>query len=184
MEFLEQRLVLATTLISDELLVNDFVPRYQADTGASTAVAASSDRMVIAFEGKGPTDSDGVHAKLYGSDGQELSTAFQVNTTRVGSQEQPVVGMASDGSFVVGWSGRGPGDKQGIFLRRFDRAAVPLTGEIRAHSPTGGAQQDPAIAVSAGGNFVVAWDGTGPGDFDGVFAIWFVSRGRAYCFAG
>ncbi|MCA9151442.1 MAG: cadherin repeat domain-containing protein, partial [Planctomycetales bacterium] len=177
MEFLEQRLVLATTLISDELLVNDFVPRYQADTGASTAVAASSDRMVIAFEGKGPTDSDGVHAKLYGSDGQELSTAFQVNTTRVGSQEQPVVGMASDGSFVVGWSGRGPGDKQGIFLRRFDRAAVPLTGEIRAHSPTGGAQQDPAIAVSAGGNFVVAWDGTGPGDFDGVFAQRFDSGG-------
>ena len=59
----------------------------------------------------------------------------------------------------------------GVVGRRFDASGVPEGGEFLVNSYTTGDQRGPAVAVGAGGNFVVAWTSFGQdGDSLGVFA--------------
>ncbi len=77
-----------------------------------------------------------------------------VNTTVAGSQDQPSVALDADGDFAVTWED-GTGPTRAIQLRRFTRAGAATTLEL----PMDGAadSQDPAVAMSATGDGVVAW---------------------------
>src|SRR3954453_8579340 len=105
-----------------------------------------------------------------------LGTEFQVNQTTALSQGEPAVAVDGDGDFVVAWQSNGNsslGPNQdpsgyGIYARRFDAAGTPLGGEFRVNSYTPNDQKDPAVAMDADGDFVVAWasvgeDGSGYG---------------------
>ncbi len=56
-----------------------------------------------------------------------------VNVTQGGVQQHASVAMEPDGDIVVVWSGRGPGDEQGIFARRYNETtdtAGPLATDL------------------------------------------------------
>lgn len=104
-------------------------------------------------------DNTGVYARLFSAAGVALGNEFLVNTdTTSGHQQNSTVTMADDGSFVVVWEGKGPGDKDGIFGQRFDAAGVALGGNFIINDDTGKAQHDAAVSVNDNGAFVVSWD--------------------------
>ncbi len=169
-EPLEDRLMLTITPSAEEFLISDFVHRRQATGENDSALAANENGdFVVAFSGKGPVDNSGVFARRFSSDGSALGDYFRVNSTIRETQSAAAVALADNGTFVVAWQGRGPGDQRGIFAQWFDRDSQPLGGEVLVNTTTGGSQENPSIALLGDGSAVIAWDGPGIGDHHGVF---------------
>jgi hypothetical protein len=107
-------------------------------------------------------------------------TGLLVNSTAAGLQDRPRVASDAAGDSVVVWESDGQdGDGLGIFAQRFNSAGVPQGNEFQVNTTTAGTQESPAVAMDASGNFVVAWDGNGPGDSQGIFAQRYSSTGVA-----
>jgi hypothetical protein len=114
----------------------------------------------------------GVAARRISAAGVPQGLDFFANTYTTGAQRGPSVGVAPDGSFLVAWGSQPhqDGSSEGVFARRFTAAGAPSGPEFRVNSYTTGAQSYPAVASRGPGHFMVAWSGTGPDDFAGVFA--------------
>ncbi len=119
-------------------------------------------------------DAYGIHSQRFDAAGQPLGGEFQVNSFTPSFQTYPAVAADSAGNFVAVWqsSGGQDGDASSIQAQRFDADGSPLGGEFQVNSYTTSRQAQPAIAMNAGGQFIVVWDsGTmavpGP-DGDGI----------------
>lgn len=134
-------------------------------------------RYVVAWSGRGAGDSSGVFLRRFDAQGRALGKEIRGNTTTAGTQQQPALAMLPGGGFVAAWSGRGPGDTSGIFVRRFDASGIPIGGEKLVNTTTAGTQQIPSVAVDGRGQFSVAWSGSGPGDSSGIFLQQFSANG-------
>lgn len=53
------------------------------------------------------TDGNAIYGQLYGSDGRQIGTEFQVNTITAGVQDWPAVSAGGEGKFVVAWYSAG-----------------------------------------------------------------------------
>jgi hypothetical protein len=102
----------------------------------------------------------------------------QANVTAGAAQAEPAVATAPDGRYVLAWSGNGPGDTDGVFMRLYAASGAPQTGEIRVNTTAANSQSAPAVAMDGAGNFVVVWSGNGTGDGTGVFARRFDAAGN------
>ena len=98
-----------------------------------------------------------------------------VNTTTQGDQIYPSVAMATNGSYMIAWSGFGnqPGQKDdsGVFYQRFDLSGKRIGSETRANlsdATNPRAQKIPSVGSDANGNVIIAWTGAGatPGTTD------------------
>jgi len=119
---------------------------------SSAAVGADDDgNFVVAWAGRGLGDKQGVFFQRFSSTGVAIGSETLVNETTGGKQSEPTIAVASDGSFVVAWSGVGTGDVSGIFLRRFDAAGTSLGGETLVNTNTADLQTEPAIAFDSTG---------------------------------
>jgi Cadherin-like/Bacterial cadherin-like domain len=99
-----------------------------------------------------------VFARIYNADGTPAGNAFQVNTTSAGTQESPDVAVNSgNGNFIIAWDGAGAVDSSGIYARSFQSDGTPLSGEVLINSNTSSTQNNPAVAINASGNAIVAW---------------------------
>jgi hypothetical protein len=116
-----------------------------------------------------------------GAFGQEthLGNEFQVNSHTSNAQFMVSVAAEADGDFVAAWiSIDQDGSGHGIFARRFSRAGIPLASEFQVNTHTMGYQTEPAAALDADGDFVVAWQSAGQdGSEYGIFARRFSSAG-------
>ncbi len=111
--------------------------------------------------------------------GDRLGPEFQVNTTTVGDQAGPAVAMDADGDFVVVWASYGQdGDGWGVFAQRYNASGEPQSGEFQVATTTAGNQRRGSVAMDADGDFVVTWDGRGPGDTLGIFARRYNAAGK------
>ncbi|HET6726167.1 MAG TPA: Ig-like domain-containing protein, partial [Gammaproteobacteria bacterium] len=123
----------------------------------------------------------GIFAQRYQADGTPEGGEFQVNTNIAVDQANSVVAMDADGGFVVIWvdAGGEDGNGYGVFGQRFDAAGAPADTEFQVNTATVGNQLDAAVAMGAGGNFIVSWtDMNGEdGDGDGVFAQRYLANG-------
>jgi hypothetical protein len=136
---------------------------------------------VVALDGAGNIVSvwqsfaqDGSSSGIFGRvavGGQFVGPEFQVNVQTLNDQTSPVVGAASNGDFVVLWSSSyQDGFGEAVIGRRYV-AGGAFGSEFAVNVFTFGDQTNPAIAMSAGGDFVAAWDSYGEdGDGRGVFA--------------
>lgn len=110
-----------------------------------------------------------IFARRYAADGTVLGSAFVVNQATAGKQNRPAVALDADGDFVVAWDGAGPsGDGQDIWMRRFAAGGAPRSGDVLVPRSSAGSQFEPAVAMDADGDFVVAWQGAVAGDSAGV----------------
>jgi hypothetical protein len=139
--------------------------------------------FVVAWKGPDParpSAGDEILARVFRPGGRPSGPEFVVNATSAGSQRHPVVAKGPGGRFVVAWESIGQdGDGAGIVARQFGPGGRPLGREIPVNSTTAGNQAVPALAVSRSGDFVVGWQGTGPGDWMGIFGQRFRPDGRA-----
>jgi cyclophilin family peptidyl-prolyl cis-trans isomerase len=176
LEWLEDRAMLATIAAGNEFLVNTAIYGGQqlAASAPSVAVNGAGD-FLVTYDGFGAGDRDGVFVRRYDANGAALGESILANITIAGHQHDATSALGANGDFVVVWSGRGPGDSNGIFARRF--SASGNSGEIAVNATTGGDQHSAAIAMAADGSFVVTWAGNGTGDSQGVFARRFAASG-------
>ena len=163
------------TAISGEIRVNQTIPSFQINPIVAKAADGS---FIVTWSGKGVGDPDvGVYARRYASNGVPLTGEFRVNTTTSGYQQQSDVTIGADGSFVITWSGEGPGDVKGIFFQRFNSAGNPVGPETRANTTVDGGQLLPSVGIDGANNFSIVWSGMGAGDMRGVFMQRFNATG-------
>ena len=174
-EALELRALLAADPIGEALLVSDSALGTRPTLVTSVdALVVGQQQSTIVFHGQslGASRLPGTDREIFFQQYEDnesagpLTTANQV--TR-GQQAGPRTAAAADGSFWIAWSGRGEGDREGIFARRFDADGAALGDQIRVNTTRGGAQTNPDVAVAADGSAIVVWQGVGDGDFDGIF---------------
>lgn len=124
----------------------------------SMAMDANGDWAVAWDSNGGDGSSYGVFAQRFNVDSDHIGPAIQVNTYTRGSQREPAIAMSADGAFVVVWSSDDQdGSSRGIYGQRFKPAGTPVGREFRVNQTTVGAQLEPAVAMDAKGDFVVAW---------------------------
>ena len=150
-----------------ESLVNTTTKRAQLHPAADASEVGG--QLVVVW-GSDDNGGRGVFGQRFDLDGQRLGGEFLVNATETGSQATPDVSVASDGSFVVVWSDNSS-DQNGwdVFGQRFAADGTPLSTTWRVNQTVSGNQRYPAIAHTANDGFVVTWEGSGPGDSNGVF---------------
>ena len=68
--------------------------------------------------------------------------------------DSSAVAIGSDLSSVAVFDGRGSGDREGIFVTRYDRDGQQLNDATLVNTTTHGRQGSPSVAADADGNFV------------------------------
>ena len=103
---------------------------------------------------------------------------FPINSTTVGNQGLPAIGMAASGEYVVVWQ-HGLGLGADVFGQRFDATGSPVGSEFAVNTFTTDRQILPAVAVDGTGKFVVVWEGQDDrdGHQHGIFARRYDSAG-------
>ncbi|MGF1581080.1 MAG: matrixin family metalloprotease [Gemmataceae bacterium] len=128
--------------------------------------------FVVVWESWGQDDNGNeIYAQRFADDGTKIDGEFQVNTETSSNQDDPAIGMDSNGNFMVTWESYGQdGDEEGIFAQQFSSGGERVGIELAVNTYTNNDQQDPAIALSDNGHAVLAWEGKGQGDSSGIFA--------------
>ena len=147
------------TPIGTELLVNSTTVNGQRDPAIASD---ASGNFVVAWYDYGFPSPDGdlfgVFAQRFDSSGAPLGGELQVNSTTAGYQFEPAVAMHSNGEFVVAWDSYfQDGDRDGIFVQRFDSSGVAVGAEMQVNTYTTGRQHSADVAMGSTGGFVVTW---------------------------
>jgi VCBS repeat-containing protein/predicted outer membrane repeat protein len=122
----------------------------------------------------------GVYARRFNADGQPLTGEFRINSVTSDNQQWASVAADSNGNFVVTWTSTNQdGTGQSIYARRYSAAGVALSGEFLVNTTATGIQKNSAVSMNAAGQFVIAWQGEGPGDSSGVFFRRYAANGTA-----
>jgi VCBS repeat-containing protein len=100
------------TALTNEFVVNTYRPSAQYNSSVSMA---QDGRFVIAWEGNGAEDNQGIYAQRYDTNANAVGSQIFVNSTEAGAQENPTVSMNSLGAFVVAWN-----DETSFRYQRFD----------------------------------------------------------------
>jgi hypothetical protein len=125
-------------------------------------------------------------ARRYDSAGLPQGNEFRASLSTSAPQFNPSVALDSEGAFVVAWSGRGAaGDLQGVHMRRFDSSGAAQGPDELVNTFTTGEQYYPSVAMTASGDFVIAWDsknqdGSGWGVYAQLFNAVGVKQGDEF----
>lgn len=93
---------------------------------------------------------------------EPLSGQFQINTTGGSAQQQPASATDSAGNFVVVWesysSAGNDSSARSVQAQRFNANGAMVGPEIQVNTSIANEQKSPAVAMNAGGSFVVVWE--------------------------
>ena len=102
-----------------------------------------------------------IKARIYDSDGKELSPEILVNNVTSQWQVGSDVTVLADGSFIVTWESydgtQGDDSGSAIQARIFSSDGQPTGSEFRINSFTNGLQDSANVTALANGGFVVTW---------------------------
>ncbi|MBN1394651.1 MAG: trypsin-like serine protease, partial [Pirellulales bacterium] len=152
------------------------VNTYTLDKQIDPAVAMDADGdFIVTWSSMGQDGGGyGVYVRRYSSaGGAKTANEVRVNQTTLNWQVTPDVGMADNGDYVVTWSSfqdkpdpNYPITDYGIYARMYYAngadykvAGGQTLGEFRINGTVEGNQVTPAVGVSGGGQFTVAWAG-------------------------
>jgi len=156
------------TAVAVEQRVNEYTDNDQQNPGV--AVDRTGGAMVV-WESYGQDGSgSGVFMRRVDPQGAPLGIETRVNIETQDAQYEPAISMSAAGSGVIAWSSLyQDGSGSGVYGRRFP-AEFPPGAEFRVNSTTSGDQNDPDVAVSEGGAFIVVWASFGQdGSSWGIF---------------
>jgi hypothetical protein len=140
-----------------EFRVNTYTTNNQLS--AAVAMDAGGNFVVVWNSYTEDGSSWGIFGQRYDAGGAPQGGEFQVNTYTTGVQRFPAVAMDAGGNFVVVWqSDTQDGSDYGIFGQRYDAGGAARGGEFRVSAYTTNNQRFPAVALTAGGAFVVVWE--------------------------
>ncbi|WP_419195274.1 DUF4347 domain-containing protein, partial [Novipirellula herctigrandis] len=150
-----------------EVLVNTSTASIQYD--AAISVNAHGD-FVITWD-----DPGGFHFRRFSNAGIPQGT--QTNVDSSVNAGNGSIALHDDGSFVAVW--RDGLTTKDVQARRYDNTGTPIGAEFTVNSTTANNQTAPSIDMDASGNFIITWEGEGPGDVDGIFGQKYDSNGAA-----
>ena len=172
-----QRFSSAGDRLGGELEVSRFT---QLDEQLPSVALGNDGRFVVVWES---LDRDGygygVLFARFSSAGIRTGVEFVVNEYTTYNQYRTDVDVDDDGDPVAVWNSvQQDGYGNGGFARRLSSSGVRRGVEFQVNSYTPSNQYRPHIAVSADGDFVVAWSsGLQDGSEEGIFANRFSSSG-------
>jgi phage tail sheath gpL-like len=165
-----QRYASDGTPLGPEFRINTYTTNVQ---NRPSVAADPAGNFVVVWHSQGQDGSNfGVFGQRFASSGVPLGPEFRVNTYTTGYQDFPSVATDAAGNFVVAWTSSGGygGVPSDLFGQRYASDGTPLGAEFLVNTFTTNAQNRPAVAAHAAGNFVVVWDSYGQdGSFTGVF---------------
>jgi len=128
----------------------------------SVAMDADGD-FVITWTSIGQDGSGhGVYAQRYNAAGTAQGAETKVNVTTTEAQFMPSVAMDADGDYVIAWTSYlQDGSDYGIYAQRYNAAGATQGGETQVNSTTPSSQDRPTVAMSADGDYVIAWSSLG-----------------------
>jgi hypothetical protein len=118
--------------------------------------------LATAWEGP-DTDGTGIYLREWTSALTPTSGEVAANTISAGLQAHPALGCDDSGNCILAWESSGQDSSAaGIYARRFDRTASPLTAaEFRVNTTTSGLVAAPAVVSFPSGDFFVSWESDG-----------------------
>ena len=140
-------------VLRDEFQINTFTQDEQAFVDAGVDAAGNLVVVWSSFDQDG--DAGGIFGRRFGADGFAIGDEFQVNTLTGGDQVLPAIAVNGDGSFVVTFGSQA--DEGGIHAQRFDTSGAKVGPELQVSQFGSRNQDDPEIARSSNGNYVVVW---------------------------
>jgi len=168
------------TPLTSAFLVNSNTTGNQGESEVS--INPATGEFVVVWQSDGQDGSSwGVYGQRFTADGTPVGGEFQVNTHTEGDQSNPMVAMDADGDFVVVWQSNGQdGSSWGVYGQRYASDGTPQGGEFQVNTYTSSEQREPAVAMDADGNFVVAWQSSGQdGSGWGIYAQHYAANGSA-----
>jgi hypothetical protein len=131
---------------------------------APRVVTTPSSEFVVVwidtYSNGGDVSGTSIQARWIEADGTPVDEPLQVNTTTIGDQIVPDLAVGDDRLVIVWQSESSNGTDQSgtsIQARLFDLNGSPLGEDFQVNSHTPLDQAHPAVAMGAGGSFVVAW---------------------------
>ena len=142
---------------------SDFqVNEYTTNDQDRPSIAWDGDGFIVVWTSRTADGSfDAVAARRLDASGLPEGSEFLVNSWTTDDQWRPVVVSDGEGGFTAAWTNADttPGDvDDGIDLRQFDAADVPLFADLQINTLTSGFQLRPSVARGPTGDFVVVWD--------------------------
>ncbi|WP_406694092.1 hypothetical protein V5E97_23895 [Singulisphaera sp. Ch08] len=157
-----QRFDSAGNRVGGEFRANGTTAGYQV---APAVDINDAGQFVITWQSPDSSGGYDIYARSYHADGTRVGNEFRVNVNQTNWQNVPSVAMRADGGFVIVWNSYlQDGSSNGIYLRRYDDAGIPQTGDVRVNTTTAGDQSSfhrQTIDMDAVGNFVVVWNSDG-----------------------
>ena len=146
--------------VGGEFLVNEQTTGAQND---SAIAALDSGRFVVTWTENNVANGDGdgtsVSARIFDATGVPEAGEFQVNSTSVSTQNDPVIATLANGDFVVAWNSFSQDSTStfGVYYQRFDSSGNAIGGEVRVNEYTPGNTNQPDIIALDTGGFVISW---------------------------
>lgn len=160
--------------VGNELHINQTTAGTQ--NFGSVDLDASGNFVVAWRSSEGDGSGTASFARRFDASGNALGNEFLVNDVTSGGQSYPMVAMDANGGFVIAFTdndGR-DGDSYGVFLQTYDGDGNAIGGNVQVNSTTTGTQRWAALALNGNGHLVLAWNGNGLSDADGIHAQRFV----------
>ncbi len=152
---------------TDEFQVNSYTTGDQGSFSFDQSIAMDQDGdFVITWLSQEQDGSLlGTYAQRYNATGVPQGDEFLINTYTTRNQYSASIAMDSAGNFVVVWqSDSQDNSNTGVYAQRYNTLGAPQGSEFLINTTTAGPQGSPSIDMNADGNFVVVWQGAGPGD--------------------
>ena len=108
------------------------------------------------------SDADQVLAQRVNANNQKVGSVFRVNVYNPNHQRDSDVDALPGGGFVVTWRSKGQKSTYGIYSRYYDANGNPVTGDVNVYNLNAVNQIQPAVAVLASGDSVVAFTTQSP----------------------
>lgn len=151
----------------------------------AVAMDAAGNFVVVWVNSIQDSGDYGVYGRRFDANGNPLTDEFRVNDFSPENQIHPSIAMMSSGEFVVAFASRHKSGTFGVYVRRYNAAAVPQGNAFQVNTTTTGNQTSPEVTMNDSGNFVIAWrsdalGGSGPGIYAQRFAAGGFRRGPEF----
>lgn len=147
-----------------------FATESEGGTAKALAVDDSGNHFIAVTANYNQTVGDDIMVYAMDSGGTELFTPFVANTTTAGDQKWASIAVSSSADrLVVVWTQDDLGGNLGVFASVYDTSGTVIKSEFQVDTP-GTDGNDASVAIADDGTFIVAWEGSGPEDADGIYA--------------
>ena len=153
--------------------------RTENGVAQSLAVDSADNQYIAVTANNDLTNGDDIVVGAVDASGNELIAPTIVNTTLAGDQKWATIAVSDAADrLVVVWTSDDLGGNLGVYAALYDTSGTVILSEFRVDA-VGSNGNDASVAMASDGSFVIAWEGSGAEDADGIYARRYDASGSA-----